>query len=912
MFSNNTAYDGGAISVNHKSHISFEGNSTVKFISNRANYDGGAIHAYYDGHVSFEDDSTTEFSNNRADYDGGAIFISNLSSHVSFEDDSTTEFCNNSAGNDGGGISANDKSLISFENNSTTKFINNRADNDGGAISANNNNHVSFEDNSTAKFSNNSADGGGAISVYYDSLVSFEDNSTIEFSNNRADKQGGTISAHYDSHVSFEDNSTIEFSNNRAGYNGGAISAYDNNSHVSFEDNSTTKFSNNRAGYNGGAISAYDNHVSFEDNSTTEFSNNRADYGDGGAIIAYYDCNVLFKDNSATKFSNNNAYKGGVIYAEDGHVSFKDDSTTKFSHNNALSDNNAILTRHSGYIIFDDNCTVSFFNNITTVRKIVYPISTANSKVIARGNFTITFNHRPVKWCANACYSDKNEYDDVRIDNFGIVWCRDQNRFICKSKNCQCKNLEDVISNNSSATLSDKLILSSAFNLSIFQNIGQNNLAVICVNGGRLQVEFCNNLTIQDITWIGCESALKVYNSKHAMIRNCSFLHSKGRSIEILEASGDITVNYCKFIHNSHYRGHGSAIHYSSKNLSTDDLTSTININNSHFSFNIGSKSLIYLRQSLQRIVHHFIHNSTFQNNQGTSRSVYLSGHQNININGDLVFEAENGTGLYITDYSTVTFGESSTVKFINNTADQYGVAIFLNNHSSVVFDKNSIVNLNDNYATNGTIYSNNSSLVLFKATCKVTFNGNKVRQYGAGIHSVDNSHITFTENSNATFSNNIIPTNGLYQQFGGIIFTEDSSYVIFEGKSTTLFSNNTADIGAGSYSVCNSSVKFRDQSRILFNYNIALHCGVLTTLLSSISFNDNADVIYNANKLSCPSNNCLKPSAGAICSLQGSDVTLSGCSSVTFTNNTADHGSGAIVLSESTLNNSGTLYDSI
>ena len=85
-----------------------------------------------------------------------------------------------------------------------------------------------------------------------------------------------------------------------------------------------------------------------------------------------------------------------------------------------------------------------------------------------------------------------------------------------------------------------------------------------------------------------------------------------------------------------------------------------------------------------------------------------------------------------------------------------------------------------------------------------------------------------------------------------------------------------------------------------MFNNNIASYCGVLTSSFSSVSFDDNAKVIYDANKLSCPSNNCFKPSAGAICSLLETDITLSGYYSVIFTDNTADHGSGAVMISES------------
>ena len=441
---------------------------------------------------------------------------------------------------------------------------------------------MSFKDNSTTEFSNNRAGySGGAISTYDNSHLSFKHNSTTEFSNNRADYDGGAILAGIISHVSFEDNSTTEFNNNRADY-GGAISGY-NNSHVLFEDHSTTEFSNNRAVYVGGAISTYIcSHVSFKDNSTTEFSNNRVD-DDGGAIYAYYNSHVSFKDNSTTEFSNNRAYgEGGAIYSYySSIVSFEDSSATIFSNNNALSNNNAITFRKSGHIMFDGNCNVSLINNKSTDGGIVYPISSIGKcEITARGNSTITFNDQSAKWCANAClpYSGEDFYD-VRIDNTSVIWCRNQSNLICHGRNCQCKNLEEAtrdITNNSLLTLSDNVRLSSAFNLNIFQNIsiiGQNNPIVICVNGGGLQLEHCNNLTIQDITWIGCKTALKIYNSKDVTIRSCSFLHSTRQIIAISEASGNVNVDYCKFMYNYHYRGHGSAIHYSSNKPSTSELT---------------------------------------------------------------------------------------------------------------------------------------------------------------------------------------------------------------------------------------------------------------------------------------------------------------------------------------------------
>jgi len=105
--------------------------------------------------------------------------------------------------------------------------------------------------------------------------------------------------------------------------------------------------------------------------------------------------------------------------------------------------------------------------------------------------------------------------------------------------------------------------------------------------------------------------------------------------------------------------------------------------------------------------------------------------------------------GIYISDHSTVIFDKKSYVAFIQNFANFTGGAIFLRNHSTVLFDKNSLVKFNNNNATKGTIYSEASSNVIFKATCQVTFSSNSAKHSGAAIYSFDNSHVAFAGNSN-------------------------------------------------------------------------------------------------------------------------------------------------------------------
>ena len=658
--------------------------------------------------------SSSKFYHNQ----GVSVYIINQLLHITGK----ILFQNNTA-KDGAGVYISDHSTIVFGENSSVTFLQNSVHGNGSAVFSSWYSTVIFDKNSKVRFISNKATYG---TVYSGAScnVAYKGACNVIFYNNSVLRDGVALCSSH-SNISFESNAYTEFNNNGYAKNiAGAIFVF--YSHISFKNNSTTKFSNN-AGSLGGAITAYNSHVSFKGNSTTEFSNNSA--GVGGALCAFHNSHISFKDNSAAKFNSDYAGAAILIFSNS-NVSFEDNSTVAF---NVLKDNNAISAMNYAKIIFDGNCTVSFTINKSTLGVMVILISISkNSDVTARGNFNVTFNHQSAEWCTNTClpYPSK-ENDDVKIDNFGIVRCNNPNRFICQSKNCQCKNFEDGIlniTNNAVVTLSAKVMtLSSAINLSNFQNIsiiGRNNLAVVCANGSSLQVEFCNNLTIQGIAWFGCESALKIHYCKDVIIRNCSFLYSKERAIEISKPSGNVSVDHCKFMHNNHYRGHGSAIHYESNDPSTDKLT----IKNSDFSFNIGSKSIICIKQSQNNmyVAHHHINNSSFHNNQATS--IYLSGY--LYFTGNIPFRnniAETGTGIYISNHSTVVFGENSTVKFINNTADYYGAAIFLNNHSSVVFDKNSIVNFRDNYATNGTVYSKYNSVVLFMATCEVMFDSNRV-----------------------------------------------------------------------------------------------------------------------------------------------------------------------------------------
>ena len=416
---------------------------------------------------------------------------------------------------------------------------------------------------------------------------------------------------------------------------------------------------------------------------------------------------------------------------------------------------------------------------------------------------------------------------------------------------------------------------------------------------------FSYNLIIEGLNWIGCGGysnfpipsynifPFSIYSKLHTAvigiannfsvgsiikIHKCSFQHSISPAIGYLPPyiysyNNVILINHCSFMNNNHYRRHGVAIHYFTQLHDNN----TFAINYCNFSYNHGT-SLIYIEHSNKpdfRNIYININNSNFYNNQGAT--IYLPNYAKLHISGIVSFGnnvADNGAGIYISNHSTITFGEDSTVKFNNNTA------------------------------INGTIYAKTSSNVTFKANSEVTFSNNSATHYGAAIYSVDNSHVKFMENSKVTFINNDISLSesDADYQFGGTIFSENFGYVSFEENSTTMFYNNVANFGAAIFSFYYSNIIFKDKSKVTFNENIAQTCGTLASaLFSSVTFNDNTKVAYNNNTVSCTSSRYYEPFAGAICTFKGTDIIFSGHSFIMFRNNRADRG-GAVVFSKTSV----------
>ena len=923
LFQNNTAENGAGIYIRDYSTVTFHKNSNVTFIQNTATR-GGAVFLRNHSICLFDQNSMATFNSNKAI--NGTIY-SEVNCNVTFKATCEVTFSSNSATQCGAAIYSTDKSHVTFTGNAKVTFSNNIGYSEssyfwfaiGGIIYCSDNSHICFEGNSSTIFSSNIGNTGGAMLYSYSNMCS-KGNSSIVFSNNNA-IDGGAIYYHV-SNSSFEGSSTIVFKNNTAVGYGGAILATGNYHKISFKGNSTTVFSDNTASEGGAIYSFITNYIYFRENATTVFSNNTANYA--GAIFSSSFSSTSFVDNSTTEFSNNTANYGGAFYSDYfSNISFVDNSMTEFSNNSAADDGGAIAVASQSDITFGDNSIVNFNNNNAPVGTTVF--STGNSKIISKDNTSLLFNDISAKWCDSKCLPYNGQGDIVTIDGIGVVWCSNQKLFRCLSSRCYCRNLENILQTaagikDNLVNISDSvLVLSSAFEFIQLDDdisiIGHNNPTVICVNGGRLKFTSHNShyLMIEGITWIGCGAitdalatfepggVLTIFEFNKLIIQKCSFQYSVGQVVSLVGID-DVTINDCRFVMNTnHYQGYSAVIYYSSRRINSSNLT--VSFKHCYFGSNEGAKSVIYFYTDPYDNNRYFTYvydvqiyliNTSFYNNQGVP--IYLS-HQNLHINGEVLFEnnvAENGAGIYMSNHSTVIFGENSNTKFINNSVYHNGAAIFLSDHSNVIFDNNSTVTFTSNRATIGTIYSKTNSNVTFKASSKVVFSNNLVTKHGTAIYSSDNSYIIFTGNAN--FESNVIPLNDMHLQLGGTIFSQKSSRILFEENSITRFSNNLADFGAAIFSIYDSHVIFKDRSIIMFHNNTAHYCGALTfAVFSTITFTGHTKVTYNANTVShiLPSND--ESSAGAICTYQNCTMTFSQHSSVSFINNRASRG-GAVI----------------
>ena len=483
----------------------------------------------------------------------------------------------------------------------------------------------------------------------------------------------------------------------------------------------------------------------------------------------------------------------------------------------------------------------------------------------------------------------------ISDDNFSI-----NGHVCCVYGNCTCDSLDNAVANLTSNVLiniTTDVMLSSLIKLSDLQNvsiIGHNNTTVNCKHLGGIHLTFCHNCIIQGVTWDGCgteitsnltEPGIKLKCSSNVTIQNCSFQHLIGQTLVLSEVSGDVNITNCNFVNNSHYRGHGAAIHYSSmysaKKSFYDQFVFTLN--HCNFTNNRHVTSLVYVENRLFKYHKIIFNNSIFSSNQGIP--LYVINHK-IYISEEILFQsniAEDGAGIYISDHSTVIFGKTSNVTFTQNLANVRGGVIFLTNNSTCLFGHNSIVAFYYNQATKGgAIYSEASSNITFNASCKVTFGNNSATQYGATIYSLDYSHIIFTGNTRAIFHNNDVQSKS-YSSFGGILYSHNHCGITFEGNTSTIFRNNTTINGGVLYSNHSCYISSEGNSATEFSHNTAWNGGAILS-------QDNCSISFEGNSTTEFINNTADY-GGAILSYDKSYISLLRNSVTKFCGNIAQQG---------------------
>ena len=239
----------------------------------------------------------------------------------------------------------------------------------------------------------------------------------------------------------------------------------------------------------------------------------------------------------------------------------------------------------------------------------------------------------------------------------------------CVYGNCSCNSLDHALASLTSDVLiniTTDVTLSSltkASNLESVSIIGHNNPTVNCESGG-VHFTYCHNINIQGVTWDGCgkenidtssEPGVSLSHSSSITIWNCYFKYSIGQAVSITKVQGDVSINHCQFIYNSHYRGHGAAVHYSS----TNNPWFSLKIDKCDFNNNKDGKSLVYIENKHSKYNNDIIISSShFCHNQLTP--IFVA-HQQIRLGGSILFinnSAKQGAGIYISAHSTVIFGK--------------------------------------------------------------------------------------------------------------------------------------------------------------------------------------------------------------------------------------------------------------
>ena len=491
----------------------------------------------------------------------------------------------------------------------------------------------------------------------------------------------------------------------------------------------------------------------------------------------------------------------------------------------------------------------------------------------------------------------------------------------CKFGDCYPYIIDHVLGNltsNSVIKITQDVILSSTITLANLTNvslIGYNNPMITCHKGITLQISFSHSFAIEGITWDQCGTrylglvttpGIQFQYSSNITVKNCSFQHSEGRPLALLNASnitvkecsfqyssgqalalsdvsGDVNIQQSKFVHCLNSGGYGGAIYYSSS-----DPQLAFIINDCEFSHNNG-KTVVHVGESTTYVT---IKNCAFYKNKGVP--IYISS-KGLKIDGYLLMEensATNGGAIFVSysDHtSRITFCKNSTAIFNSNFANRYGGAIYIDGNAIVLFNETAKITFYNNRAAKdgGAVFATNSTYIAFEGNSVVYFTENSASCLGGAMY-LQNTKVTFIK-STVMFDNNYSGENG------GAVFASRNCEITMKENSTVTFRRNKAEISGGAIRGETNCSFVHNESKVTFIYNNANSGGaVIITINSHILFGKSAVAVFI--------NNTATEFFGAIWVTENSNFTCEADSNVRFSFNTAGINGGAISLFHSSV----------
>ena len=534
--------------------------------------------------------------------------------------------------------------------------------------------------NTKMSFVNNSADGAMAL---YNSTLNIGSDSNLIFINNSAVLgNAGTIG----------NNTNV----NNLTYRGGAMTLI--SSTLNIENDTNVTFINNSAVFVGGAVALISSILITGSNTSISYINNSALQA-GGAMYLYLSTLNIEKDTKIALINNSAVFVGGAACLISSTLIIRNDVFMSYINNIALKDGGAVYL-HLSTLTTESHTNITLINNLALGDGGAMFLGSSTMKI---GNDALmTFiNNSALEGGAVALYSSSklniknNTFTKYSaVGHFGgamalvsskVITGRDTTltyinntalkaggaMYVSLSKLTTGSGTKMTFINNSARVVAGGaayLILSTL-------NVG-SNANVACINssagtggGGQGGAMY---LTDSSILNIGSNATVAYINSSARVGRGGAICVSSSSKLNI-ESDANVT-----FIHNSAIKRFGGAMALYSSILNIGNGTYLTFTYNSAVG---GAGGAIHVVSSIMNTGTHT--NMTFISNSaigGTGGAISLFSSM-LNVGIDTVMTlinnlADRGGAMALQMSSTLNIASRTNMKFVNNTAMEFGGAI--------------------------------------------------------------------------------------------------------------------------------------------------------------------------------------------------------------------------------------------